>query len=243
MTETSQHVESDDSRSIEYAFTPPQRVAVPIAGSTALFPVHRVYCVGRNYADHVVEMGGDPKSEPPVFFSKPTSALVTKGDAVRYPQATHDLHHEVELVVALSGGGRDLSLVEAERSVFGYAVGIDFTRRDLQALAKQAGRPWDTAKGFDQSAPIGALASAADYTPAPHSRIALWVDHALKQEATLSQMIWSVPEIVVQLSTLFELKAGDLIYTGTPAGVASVQRGQTLRAEIDGLAPLEFSIY
>jgi fumarylpyruvate hydrolase len=211
-------------------------------GLAARFPVHRVYCVGRNYADHVAEMGGDPKSEPPVFFSKPASALVTDGDPVRYPQATTDLHHEVELVVALAEGGRDLSMSEAAACIFGYGVGIDFTRRDLQTIAKKHGRPWDTAKGFDQSAPLSALTSKTDFAPSTDTVISLSVNGESRQSATLGQMIWHVAEIIQQLSMLFELKAGDIIYTGTPAGVAAVVKGDKLCAEVSGLSILDFEI-
>lgn len=222
----------------DFVFAPPPRVYIPVVDIDARFPVHRVYCVGRNYADHVAEMGGDPKSEPPVFFSKPTSALVINDDDVRYPQATNDLHHEVELVVALACGGRDLSIEQAEQCVFGYGVGIDFTRRDLQAEAKQHGRPWDTAKGFDQSAPVSALTPVAQASLATDAGISLEVNGEPRQRATLAQMIWSIPEIIAELSTLFELRAGDVIYTGTPAGVAAVGRGDSLAARVEGLAPL-----
>lgn len=233
----SQQTEADD-----YLFTPPPRVAIPVLGSVSQFPVHRVYCVGRNYADHVAEMGGDPKAEPPVFFSKPASALVPNAQEVRYPQATHDLHHEVELVVALGGGGSDLSLERAAGCVLGYGVGIDFTRRDLQAEAKKHGRPWDTAKGFDQSAPVSVLTLVSDIELAADARIALEVNGELRQEATLGQMLWSVPEILVQLSQLFELKPGDIIFTGTPAGVAATEAGDKLSASIAGLEPLNFTL-
>ncbi len=227
---------------MEYIFSPPPQVSIPVVGLAARFPVHRVYCVGRNYADHVAEMGGDPKSEPPVFFSKPASALVTDGDPVRYPQATTDLHHEVELVVALADGGRDLSMAEAAACIFGYGVGIDFTRRDLQAIAKKHGRPWDTAKGFDQSAPLSALTPRTDFAPSTDTVISLSVNGEVRQSATLGQMIWHVAEIIQQLSMLFELKAGDIIYTGTPAGVAAVVKGDKLCAEISGLSILDFEI-
>jgi fumarylpyruvate hydrolase len=227
---------------MDYVFSPPPQVSVPVVGLAARFPVHRVYCVGRNYADHVAEMGGDPKSEPPVFFSKPASALVTDGAPVRYPQATTDLHHEVELVVALAGGGCDLSMAEAAACVFGYGVGIDFTRRDLQAIAKKHGRPWDTAKGFDQSAPLSALTTTADFSPSTDTVISLTVNGEVRQTATLGQMIWHVAEIIQQLSMLFELRAGDIIYTGTPAGVAATVKGDKLCAEISGLNVLDFEI-
>ena len=179
---------------------------------------------------------------PPVFFSKPASALVTDGEAVRYPQATSDLHHEVELVVALASGGRDLTLAEAAACVYGYGVGIDFTRRDLQSIAKKHGRPWDTAKGFDQSAPLSALTPKANFAPSTDTPICLTVNDELRHSALLGQMIWSVAEIIEQLSRLFELKAGDIIYTGTPAGVAAVAKGDKLCGEIAGLNALNFDI-
>lgn len=206
------------------------------------FPVHRIYCVGRNYSEHVKEMGGDPKQEPPVFFSKPASACVTLNRDVDYPQATSDLHHEVELVVALSAGGKGIAIEDAMGCVYGYAVGIDFTRRDLQAVAKNKGRPWDVAKGFDQSAPISALLPASNLESLIDAEICLLVNGEVRQRASLGEMIWSVPEIISELSKFFELKAGDLIYTGTPSGVAAVSRGDRLQASITGLATLDFKI-
>lgn len=206
------------------------------------FPVHRVYCVGRNYGEHVKEMGGDPKQEPPVFFSKPASACVTFGEDVIYPQATNDLHHEVELVVALKSGGKDIASDAAMDCVYGYAVGIDFTRRDLQAIAKSKGRPWDVAKGFDQSAPISAILPATEVDALQDRQITLLVNDEIRQQASLGDMIWSVPEIICELSRFFELKAGDIIYTGTPSGVAAVTRGDRLNASVDGVATLEFNI-
>lgn len=206
------------------------------------FPVHRVYCVGRNYGEHVKEMGGDPKQEPPVFFSKPASACVTFGEDVVYPQATNDLHHEVELVVALKSGGKDIAADAALDCVYGYAVGIDFTRRDLQAIAKDRGRPWDVAKGFDQSAPISAILPVSEVAGLQDRQISLRVNDEVRQQASLNDMIWSVPEIICELSKFFELKAGDLIYTGTPSGVASVVRGDRLNASVEGIATLEFNI-
>lgn len=206
------------------------------------FPVHRIYCVGRNYSEHVKEMGGDPKLEPPVFFSKPASACVTFNEDVIYPQATKELHHEVELVVALRSGGKDISLESAMDCVYGYAVGIDFTRRDLQAVAKSKGRPWDLAKGFDQSAPISAILPASELGTLEDRQISLQVNDEIRQQAKLSDMIWSVPEIICELSKFFELKSGDIIYTGTPSGVAAVSKGDRLSASVDGIATLEFKI-
>lgn len=206
------------------------------------FPVHRIYCVGRNYSEHVKEMGGDPKQEPPVFFSKPASACVTFDQDVTYPQATNDLHHEVELVVALKSGGKNIDLEAAMDCVYGYAVGIDFTRRDLQAIAKSKGRPWDLAKGFDQSAPISAILPASEVAQLGDRKISLKVNEEIRQQASLSEMIWSVPEIISELSKYFELKSGDIIYTGTPSGVASVSRGDRLCASVDGVGVLDFRI-
>lgn len=208
----------------------------------ANFPVHRIYCVGRNYSDHVKEMGGDPKKEPPVFFSKPASACVTSNRDVLYPQATNDLHHEVELVVALKSGGKDISYDSAMDCVYGYAVGIDFTRRDLQAIAKDNGRPWDVAKGFDQSAPISSIVPASEVSDLADATISLKVNGEDRQSAKLSEMIWSVPEILCELSKFFELKSGDIIYTGTPSGVAAVSKGDVLQANITGVGTLEFKI-
>lgn len=213
-----------------------------VSEQTARFPVHRIYCVGRNYSEHVKEMGGDPKSEPPVFFSKPASACVTFNRDVSYPQATSDLHHEVELVVALKSGGKDIDLEAAMDCIYGYAVGIDFTRRDLQAIAKSKGRPWDLAKGFDQSAPISAILPASEVGELDDKQISLQVNDEIRQKAKLSEMIWSVPEIICELSKFFELKSGDIIYTGTPSGVAAVSKGDRLRASVDGIATLDFKV-
>lgn len=225
-----------------YCFPPQPIPAVPIAGSSDLFPVHRIYCVGRNYSDHVKEMGGDPKLEPPVFFSKPASAIVINGAPVPYPQATSDLHHEVELVVALAKGGKEIPLDDAMDCVFAYGVGIDFTRRDLQAVAKDSGRPWDTAKGFDNSAPISALNPVSSGGHPQDVEISLEVNGERRQQANLSEMIWSVPEIISELSKYYELKAGDLIYTGTPSGVAASVAGDHYLARVDSIASLEFDI-
>ena len=187
-------------------------------------------------------MGGDPKQEPPVFFSKPASACVILNRDVKYPQATTDLHHEVELVVALQSGGMDIAMDAALSCVYGYAVGIDFTRRDLQTIAKNNGRPWDLAKGFDQSAPISAILPVTEIAQLEDAEISLKVNGEIRQQAKISEMIWSVPEIICQLSKYFELKSGDIIYTGTPSGVASVSRGDSLSASVAGIAALDFNI-
>jgi fumarylpyruvate hydrolase len=209
---------------------------ISIAGSDQRFPVRRIYCVGQNYADHAREMGGDPQRLPPFFFGKPADAIVASGRRLPFPSKTADLHHEVELVVALDKGGSNIRPEAALSTVFGSAAGIDLTRRDLQAEAKKLGRPWDMAKGFDHSAPIGAL------TPGPPplaGSITLTIDGSLRQAGDLKDMIWSVAEIIASLSSYVDLAPGDLIFTGTPAGVGPIQRGQTARGIIAGLEPVE----
>ena len=217
-------------------------VTVAVKGSELRFPVHRIYCVGRNYAAHAREMGADPEREPPFFFSKPADALVPNGAAIPYPSRTSDLHHEVELVVAIGKGGRDIAAGNAEDHVFGYAVGNDLTRRDLQHAAKEKGRPWDTAKGFDRSAPLSDLFPAERYGHPRRGEIRLAVDGELRQQADIADMTWSVPEIIAELSTLFELRPGDLVFTGTPAGVGPVRSGQTMIGYIEGLEELSTTI-
>lgn len=225
-----------------YVYTPPEVPAVPVAELDALFAVNRIYCVGQNYAAHVIEMGGDPKSGPPVFFSKPANAIVTNNAPVKYPQATTELHHEVELVVALGSGGKNIKAEDALSCVFGYAVGVDFTRRDLQAAAKKGGKPWDVAKGFDQSAPISTIRPVADDIHPNSGTIRLSVNGEIRQQSDLNDMIWSVAEIIAELSRYFELKTGDLIYTGTPSGVSAVTVGDHLEAAIDEVGELAFDI-
>lgn len=205
------------------------------------FAVRRVFCVGQNYAAHAREMGADPSRAPPFFFTKPVDAIVP-GGAVPYPSATTNLHHEVELVVALGAGGRDVSVAAAPGLVFGYAVGLDLTRRDLQAAAKAAGRPWDMAKGFDASGPLGLIAPAARIGPLETGAISLTVNGAARQSGDLSDMIWSVAEIIAALSGLVALEAGDLIFTGTPEGVGPVVPGDRLAARIAGLPDLDVVI-
>jgi fumarylpyruvate hydrolase len=225
---------------------PPHAIAeLPVTGSPAAFPVRRVYCVGRNYAGHAREMGSDPTREPPFFFCKPGDAdavvAVPAGRAVEidYPPATRELHHEVELVVAIGRTAKDVAPAAAAASIFGYAVGLDLTRRDLQAQMKAQSRPWEIGKAFDQSAPVGTLRRAADAGTLTEAAIRLEVDGQLRQQGRLDQMIWSVDEIIANLSTLFTLQPGDLIFTGTPEGVGPVERGQTLVGRIDGLEPLQ----
>jgi fumarylpyruvate hydrolase len=223
-----------------HLFPPPSIPVLPIEDDARRFPVHRIYCVGRNYAEHVREMGGDATRDRPIFFMKPADAVVGDGMVLSFPLATEDLHHEVELVVALERGGSRLSPEQAAKCVAGYAVGIDLTRRDLQQAAKAAGQPWDVAKGFDRSAPVGHLRLREDWQPRAQS-LRLWVDDELRQQGNIDQMILRVPELLAALSELFELAPGDLIYTGTPAGVGPIRRGQRVRAEIDGLPALNIA--
>ncbi|MBN8553089.1 MAG: fumarylacetoacetate hydrolase family protein [Caulobacterales bacterium] len=225
----------------DYIFSPPERVSLPINGSDARFPVRRILCVGQNYAGHAREMGADPSRRPPFFFSKPADALVPGGGEVPYPSVTRDLHHEVELVVAIGHGGSQLDALSAERLIAGWAVGVDLTRRDLQAEAKAAGRPWDAAKGFDFSAPIAPLIQSETHWR-PAGAVSLAVNGAVRQAGNLADMIWSPAEVVAQASTLWRLAPGDLIFTGTPEGVGPLVRGDHVRAEIDGLPPLEFTM-
>jgi fumarylpyruvate hydrolase len=227
---------------MKYVLTPVAMPSVEVVGTEERFPVHRIYCVGRNYADHVREMGSDPKRDAPIFFSKPADAVVANGAPVPYPPQTQNLHHEIELVVAIARGGRDIPVARALEHVYGYAVGNDLTRRDLQHAAKNAGAPWDTAKGFDHSAPVSAIRRAADVGHLSNGAIWLEVNGESRQRADLTEMIWSVPEIVAALSTYYELQPGDLIFTGTPAGVGAVKRGDSIVGGIDSLETLRTTI-
>ncbi len=220
---------------MRYVIAPPDVVAVPVAGEDAAFPVRRVWCVGRNYADHAREMGHDPDREPPFFFSKPASAVVAGGGTIPFPGRTEDLHHEVELVVALAAGGRDVPAERALDLVFGYAVGLDMTRRDVQAEAKKLGRPWDLSKGFDQSCPISPIVPAARIGHPTQGRIEVTVNGRVQQTGDMNQMIWSVPEAIAYLSGFVELLPGDLLMTGTPSGVSAVRRGDALHATCAGV--------
>lgn len=220
-----------------FAVPPAPQVVVPVVDGDAGFPVRRVYCVGQNYALHVAEMGGDGR-EPPFFFSKPSDALVPGGGDVAYPPRTANLQHEVELVVAIAKGGSDIPAEQALDHVFGYAVGIDLTRRDLQSQAKEKGRPWDMSKGFDQSGPLSALLPAAASGHPSSGRIWLKVNGVTKQDGDLGQMTWNVAEIIANLSSYVSLVAGDLIFTGTPAGVSTIVRGDMLECGIDGVGKL-----
>lgn len=217
----------------------PAVVAVPVLESAALFPVRRVYCVGRNYAEHAREMGGDPDRDPPFFFGKPQDAVVPGGGDIAYPSATSNLHYEVELVVALGRGGRDIPANEALACVYGYAVGIDLTRRDLQARFKDKGQPWEMAKGFDHSAPISAIVPAARIGHPSAGAIWLTVNGVERQRGSLAQMTWTVAEVIAHLSSYVALAPGDLIFTGTPSGVGAIVRGDRVRCGIEGIGELE----
>lgn len=232
---------------MEYIFAPHAVAALPVTGSTGRFPVRRIFCVGRNYADHAREMGAVDQAEgrePPFFFTKPGDAVVGGGDeiAVAYPPLTANLHHEVELVVALGAGGANVAVDAAKDLIFGYAVGLDLTRRDLQARAKEKGHPWDMGKGFDQSAVAGPICPATACGHPAAGRIWLSVNGQVRQDGDLSAMMWKVPEIVANLSTLVRLEAGDLIYTGTPAGVGPLVRGDRLEAAVAGVGALRARI-
>ena len=226
----------------EYVITAPAAPSVAVAGSQARFPVRRVFCVGRNYAAHAREMGSDPNREPPFFFTKPADAVVPASGVVPYPSATQDLHHEIELVVALGGGGSNVDPANALDLVWGYGVGIDLTRRDLQAVAKDSGRPWDMAKGFDASAPCSALQPVSAVGHPADARIWLEVNGELKQEGNLNEMIWPVADVIASLSRLVTLAPGDLIYSGTPSGVAALKPGDRVRGGVDGVDVFELQI-
>jgi len=221
-----------------FAFPAPSRPTVPVAGADCVFPVRRVLCVGRNYAAHRRELGGDER-DPPFFFGKPADGLVLPGHDVPYPPATADLHHEIELVVALKSGGLNIAVESALDHVFGYAVGVDLTRRDLQGAAKAKGQPWDAGKGFDASAPISAIAPAE---ASPTGAISLSVNGATRQAGRITDMIWSVPEIIVEASKLWRLEAGDLIFTGTPEGVGPLVRGDRVEGGIEGVGRVSFAV-
>jgi fumarylpyruvate hydrolase len=228
----------------QYVFSPAQAPYVEVAGPDRLrFPVHRIYCVGRNYAEHAREMGMDPAKEPPFFFTKPADAIVHDGADVPYPPRTANLHHEIELVVAIGKAGRNVPVEYALEHVYGYAVGNDFTRRDLQKAARDAGRPWDTAKGFDHSAAITAIQPAEKIGHPKSGKIWLTVNGEKRQDADIADMIWDVPGVIAELSTLWELQAGDLIYTGTPAGVGPVVPGDSVVGAVEGIATLRNTIF
>ena len=226
---------------MNFVFPPSPQAVLPVFDSSALFPVRRIYCVGQNYSEHVAEMGGDAR-EPPFFFSKPADALVPGGGEVAFPPMTENFQHEVELVVALGAGGAKLGLAEALACVFGYAVGLDLTRRDLQLRAKEKKQPWEMGKGCDQGAPVSAIVPVIGGQHPQRGAIWLKVNGAFRQQGDLAQMTWNVAEIIANLSSYVRLAAGDLIFTGTPAGVSPILRGDLLEGGIDGVGRLEVRI-
>jgi fumarylpyruvate hydrolase len=221
----------------DFVIEKPAVVAIPVAGSDSLFPVRRVYCIGRNYAAHAIEMGHDPDREPPFFFQKNPDNLDPSG-RFPYPPKTADVHHEVEMAVALGSGGTNIALARALEHVYGYAVALDMTRRDLQGEAKRLGRPWEIGKAFERSAPIGMLHPAAEVCHPEAGRIHLGINGDVRQDGDLNQMIWKVPEMISYLSEYFDLAAGDVILSGTPSGVGPVRRGDRIEAAIEGLGEL-----
>ena len=223
---------------MNYAIDFPATPTLPVVESNRVFPVGRIYCVGRNYAEHAREMGHDPEREPPFFFMKPADAIVQNGATIPYPQMTKDLHHEIEMVVAIGKGGADIPESKALDHVFGYGVGLDMTRRDLQGEAKKMGRPWEMGKAFDHSAPCTALKPVAMVGHPAKGAIWLKVNGKTTQKGDLSELIWNIPETIAYLSKLVTLRAGDLIYSGTPAGVGPVNRGDRLEGHVDGVGDL-----
>lgn len=221
-----------------YVLTPPPIPAVAVAGSADLFPVRRIFCVGRNYAEHTREMGHDPDREPPFFFGKPPSEIAHAGEDIAYPPETDDLHYEGEMVVAIGAGGTDIAEADALTHVCGYGLGNDLTRRDVQGVAKKMGRPWDWGKGFDKSAVIGPIHPVAETGHLDRGFVRSWVNGELRQDGDLSQMIWSVPETISFISRSMRLAAGDLILTGTPAGVGNLVRGDEIKVAVEGLGEM-----
>jgi fumarylpyruvate hydrolase len=225
-----------------YIFAPHPLPTLPIRGSDKLFPVHRIYCVGRNYAEHAIEMGHDPTREAPFFFQKNPDTLVPSGGTFPYPDATKDVHHELEMVVALKSGGKDIAQDKALSHVFGYAVGLDMTRRDLQGEAKKLGRPWEVGKAFESAAPCSEIVPVSAIGHPAQGAVWLKINGEPRQKGDLNQLIWKVPEMIAYLSGLFELRAGDLIFSGTPAGVGPVKRGDVLHGGVDGVGELKVTV-
>ncbi|MEP5761376.1 MAG: fumarylacetoacetate hydrolase family protein [Litoreibacter sp.] len=225
---------------MSFVIDAPKQASVAVSGTDARFPVRRIFCVGRNYAAHAREMGNDER-DPPFYFTKPADVVVENGAQLPYPVATQDVHHEIELVLAIGRSGAGISVENALDHVWGVGAGIDLTRRDIQSVAKKAGRPWDMAKGFDASAPMGALMPINDAPSLDHGRIWLSVDDTMRQEGDLSEMIWPVRDCISHLSGLVTLEPGDLVMTGTPAGVGPVGRGQSITAGVDGLPEVSMS--
>ncbi len=233
---------NDMTQVANYAFAPEPTPTIPVAGSDALFPVRRIYCVGRNFAEHAIEMGHDPDKEPPFFFQKNPDSIVPPGGDFPYPSESSDVHHEIELVVALKSGGVDIPVEAALDCVFGYGVGLDMTRRDLQAVAKKMGRPWEIAKSFEASAPCSAIHPVSEIGHPTEGGLRVAVNGETRQTGDLNQMIWKVPEMIAYLSRLFELKPGDVIFAGTPAGVGQVERGDLIEGSVDGVDSISVKV-
>ncbi len=227
---------------MSYVIDPPHMPTLPVRGTRDLFPIHRIYCVGRNYADHAREMGHDPDRDPPFFFQKNPDTIVLSGGNFPYPDKSQDVHFELELVVALTKGGKDISIDDAMDCVFGYAVGLDMTRRDLQGEAKKMGRPWEVGKAFEYSAPCSEIVPARDIGHPTDARIWLEVNGKLRQDGNINQLIWNIPETISYLSGLFTLAPGDLIYSGTPAGVGAINRGDELIGQVDGVGEISITV-
>ncbi len=227
---------------MEYAIKPPARTYLPVRGSKAVFPIHRIYCVGRNYAAHAIEMGGDPDREPPFFFQKNPDNVVINGADFPYPDKSSDVHFEIEMLVALHKGGRNISLDKAMECVWGYGVGLDMTRRDLQGECKKMGRPWEIGKAFEQSAPCSELVPAAEIGHPDSGAIWLDVNGQRRQEGDLNQLIWKVPEMISYLSGLFELAPGDVIMSGTPAGVGAISKGDVMHGHVEGVGDVHCKV-
>ena len=225
-----------------YVITPPTIPTVPVRGSDALFPIHRIYCVGRNYAAHAREMGYDPDREPPFFFQKNPDTIVPNGGNFPYPDKSKDVHFEMELVIALSKGGKDIAEADAMDCVYGYALGLDMTRRDLQGVAKKAGRPWEVGKAFENSAPCGEIVPADQVSGLENARIWLDVNGETRQDGNINQLIWNIRETISYLSGLFTLAPGDLIYSGTPAGVGAIVKGDVMKGSVEGIGSLTINV-
>ena len=228
----------DDLRNVKYVIDPVPQPSLPVAGSDARFPVGRIYCVGRNYAEHAREMGHDPDREPPFFFMKAANSVVQSGSTISYPVGTKDVHHEIEMVVALGKGGKNIPVDKALDHVWGYGVGLDMTRRDIQGEAKKMGRPWEMGKSFDESAPISEIKPASSIGHPSKGAIWVKVNGQVKQQGDLAMQIWSVPEQIAYLSNLITLQPGDLIFSGTPAGVGPIKAGDKLEGHVDGVGDL-----